>query len=119
MPTTCPVWPRQTQIKLDGSGNGTANFGPSGHGVVWTIGVISVKTGQAVSTGTCQCQIYVGDRASAENFVDGTFSGDTGDSTDSANGMQVRLPNKVFASWSGGVAGDIATLTINGTMEVP
>ena len=119
MTTTCPVWPSQTQIKLDGSGNGTASLGPSGHGVVWTLGTISVKTAQTVSTGTCQCSIYVGDDASAVNFLDGTFGGDTGDSTNAAIGMQIRLGKKVWAVWSGGVAGDVATLTITGTMEVP
>lgn len=115
---TCPVWPSQTQIKLNGSGAGTASLGPSGHGITWTLGTISVKTAQTVSTGTCQCSIYVGDDTSATNFVDGTFSGDTGDSTNAATGAEVRLGRKVWAVWSAGVAGDIATLTINGTMEV-
>lgn len=119
MPTTCPVWPSQTQITLNGSGAGTASLGPTGHGVVWTLGTISVRTGQTVSTGTCQCSIYVGDDASATNFADATFSGDTGDSTNAASGRQIRLGKQVWAVWSGGVPGDIATLTITGTMEVP
>lgn len=119
MTTTCPVWPNQTQIKLNGSGAGTARLGPTGHGVVWTLGNISVRTAQTVSTGTCEASIYVGDDASPTNFVDATFSGDTGDSTDSASGTQIRLGKSVWAVWSGGVANDIATLTITGTMEVP
>lgn len=119
MATTSPVWPDQTQIKLDGSGNGTASLGPTGHGVVWTIGTISVKTAQTVSTGTCQASIYVGDDASATNFLDGTFSGDTGDASGRADGMQIRLGKKIWVVWSGGVANDIATLSITGTMEVP
>lgn len=116
---TVPIWPRQVQVTLNGSGAGTASLGPTGHGITWTLGTISVKTVQAVSTGTCQCSIYVGDDASAVNFLDGTFSGDTGDSTDAANGVQIRLGKQVFAVWSGGVAGDIATLTLTGTMDVP
>lgn len=119
MTTTCPVWPSQVQVKLNGSGAGTARLGPTGHGVTWTLGSVSVKTAQAVSTGTCQCLFYVGDDASATNFVDGTFSGDTGDGTNRASGMQIRLGKYVWAVWSGGVANDIATLTITGTMEVP
>lgn len=119
MSTSCPVWPSQTQVTLNGSGAGTASLGPSGHGVTWTLGTVSVRTGQAVSTGTCQCLIYVGDRASAENFLDGTFSGDTGDSTNAASGTQILIGKKVFAVWSGGVPGDIATLTVTGTMAVP
>jgi hypothetical protein len=116
---TVPIWPRQAQVKLNGSGAGTASLGPAGHGITWTLGTVSVKTGQAVSTGTCQCSIYVGDDASAPNFLDGTFSGDTGDSTDAASGQQIRLGKSVFAVWSGGVASDTATLTLTGTMEVP
>src|SRR5215469_15657174 len=104
MATTCPVWPSQVQVQLDGSGNGTASLGPTGHGITWTLGTISVHTAQAVSTGTCQCTTYVGDDASATNFADATFSGDTGDSTDAASGRIVRLGKKVFAVWSGGVA---------------
>ncbi|HLK00464.1 MAG TPA: hypothetical protein VKU39_11225 [Streptosporangiaceae bacterium] len=116
---TVPVWPRQVQVTLDGTGAGTARLGPTGHGITWTLGTISVHTAQTVSTGTCQCQIYAGDDASPVNFLDGTFSGDTGDSTDAGNGMQIRLGKYVFAVWSAGVPGDIATLSITGTMEVP
>jgi hypothetical protein len=117
--TTCPVWPSQTQITLNGSGAGTARLGPSGHGVIWIIGNINVHTGQAVSTGTCQCTIYVGDDTSAVNFRDSTFSGDTGDTTDAASGEQIRLGKYVWAVWAGGVPGDLATVTITGTMDVP
>lgn len=116
---TVPIWPRQVQVKLDGTGAGKATLGPTGHGIVWTLGTISVKTAQTVSTGTCQCSIYVGDDASAVNFLDGTFSGDTGDSTDAAQGVQIRLGKQVSAVWSGGVANDVATLSLTGTMEVP
>ena len=116
---TAPIWPRQTQITLDGSGAGTASLGPTGHGITWTLGTISVKTAQTVSTGTCECSIYVGDDTSAVNFLDGTFSGDTGDSSDAASGQQIRLGKRVFAVWSAGVAGDVATLTITGTMVIP
>lgn len=119
MTSTCPVWPDQGQVKLDGSGGGTVRLGPAGHGITWALGAISVKTAQAVSTGVCQCNIYVGDDASATNFLDGTFSGDTGDATSRAAGAQIRLGKYVFAVWTGGVPGDIATLTLTGTMEVP
>jgi hypothetical protein len=104
---------------IGGQGNGTASLGPGGHGITWTLGTISVRTAQTVATGTCQCTIYVGDDTSPVNFLDSTFSGDTGDSTDAANGQQIRLGKYVFAVWSGGVANDIATLTLTGTMEVP
>lgn len=113
------VWPAQTQVTLDGSGGGTARLGPTGHGITWTLGVISVKTAHAVTTGTCNCDIYVGDDTSAVNFLDGTFSGDTGDSTAAGQDRQIRLGKSVFAVWSSGVPGDVATLTITGTMDIP
>ncbi len=114
-----PIWPRQVQVTLDGSGSGTAQLGPSGHGITWTLGTISVKTAQTVPAGTCQCSIYVGDDTSPVNFLDGTFSGDTGDSSDAAAGQQIRLGKYVLAVWSAGVPGDVATLTLTGTMEIP
>jgi hypothetical protein len=119
MTTTCPVWPDQGQVKLSGAGAGTVRLGPTGHGITWTLGAISVKTAQQVATGTCQCLIYVGDDASAVNFLDGTQSGDTGDGSNRANGTQIRLGKAVFAVWSGGVPNDIATLSLTGTMEIP
>lgn len=119
MSTQCPIWPAQGQVKLDGSGAGTVRLGPSGHGIVWTLGAISVKTAQVVSTGVCTCNIYVGDDASATNFLDSTFSGDTGDSTTRASGMEIRSNKFVFAVWSSGVPGDIATVSLTGTMVIP
>lgn len=119
MTSTAPIWPRQVQVTLNGSGAGTASLGPTGHGITWTLGTISVKTAQTVATGTCNASIYVGDDTSPVNFLDGTFSGDTGDSSDAASGQQIRLGKSVFAVWSGGVPGDVATLTLTGTMEIP
>ena len=112
---TVPLFPDSVQVNLNGSGAGTAQLGPTGHGQVWTVNSISVRTAQTVSTGTCQCLVYVGDRASAENFLDGTFSGDTGDVFDTP--VTLKLNQSVFAVWSSGVASDIATLAITGTSE--
>lgn len=112
---TVDLWPDSVQIKLDGTGAGTARLGPTGHGQRWTVNSVSVRTTQAVSTGVCTCNVYAGDRAGSENFLDGTVSGDTGDIFDTQ--FTLRLNDYIWAVWSGGVANDLATLTITGTSE--
>ena len=113
--TTVDVWPDTVQVKLDGTGAGTARLGPTGHAQNWTVSSVSVRTAQAVSTGVCQCTMYAGDSPTSDNFKDATVSGDTGDIFDTA--ISLRLGQYIFAVWSGGVANDLATLTITGTSE--
>jgi hypothetical protein len=102
-------------IVLDGSGNGMARLGPVSHGEAWNPATTSVK----VSTNTleAQCRIYQGDSPTDRNFIDGTLSGSTGDSTDRAEGP-IRMPNAVFAVWTGGDAGATATLRIIGSKDI-
>lgn len=104
-------------VKLDGSGNGTVKLGPRSHGETWHPEVASVK----VSTATAEaaCKIYLGHTATDDNFLDGTFSGSSGDSTDRVSGNPLWLGNYIFAVWSGGDAGATATLSVIGTREIP
>lgn len=105
-------------VTLDGSGNGTLKLRPPGPSEHWFPTVASVKCSTAVSEAACR--IYVGQSASDQNFVDGTLSGSTGDSTDAVGGYEIartRDPN-IIAVWSGGDAGATATMQINGTKTV-
>jgi hypothetical protein len=104
------------QIKLNGSGTGTAKLGPQSHRETWHTPTISVKTTTAVTTGTCQANVYVGTDTTDSNWRDGTFSGDTGDTTQIAD--DIRLPNAIYVVWSGGVANDVATVVVTGTKEL-
>ena len=104
-----------TQITLDGSGNGTARLAPN-FGQTWSPQTVSVKTVTPIVK-EAQCRIYLGSDTSDPNFVDGTLSGSTGDSTDRVRGP-FRLPWAVFAVWSGGDAGARATLTVMGEREL-
>lgn len=114
MPTTVPL-NVSVPITLDGSGNGTASVGPTSHGEVWTPATVSVKV--ATATNEAQCLIYQGHSATPENFVDGTFSGSSGDSTDKAT-YPMRLGWKVWAVWAGGDPGAVAYLNVAGTRDI-
>ena len=110
---------RTASVTLDGTGAGTVQTGPSSPGEVWRPAQVSVSCSAVVSTGTCQANIYVGGSASQSTFVDGTFSGDTGDTSDAIGGRVLRPGQSVFCVWSGGVAGATATMVVAGEREVP
>jgi hypothetical protein len=105
-----------TQIKLDGSGNGTAKLGPTAHGDEWDVSEISVKA-NANPTNEATCNIYNGHSPTDDNFVDGTFSGSSGDSSD-RTGPPLRLGSYIWAVWNGGDSGQTATLSVTGTRKV-
>lgn len=106
-------------VTLGGTGGGSVQLGPSSPGETWQPSQVSVSCSQVVTTGTCQAVIYAGAGPSQGTFVDGTFSGDTGDTSDAIGGRVVHPGESVFAVWSGGVPGATATLVISGTRTVP
>jgi len=106
-------------ITLNGSGAGAAQVGPVNVREVWHPTIASVACSANVSTGVCQCNIYSGPAALQQYFTDGTFSGDTGDSTDSVQAAEIRLGSYIIAVWSGGVPGATATLTVTGSRDLP
>lgn len=118
MPRTLSLT-RQASITLNGSGAGTAQLGPAMPGESWQPAQASVVCSAAVSTGTCQAQIYMGPAASQAYYVDGTFSGDTGDTTDAVSGRTLYPGQYIFAVWTGGQPGATATLTVSGQRQVP
>lgn len=106
---------QQTQTVLSGAGAATVKIGPQSHREAWTNCQVSVKTATAVTTGVCQANMYVGTDTSDSNFRDGTFSGDTGDSSgDALMGDIIHLPNQIIVSFTGGVANDVATVVVTG-----
>jgi hypothetical protein len=105
-------------ITLDGTGNGTARLRPDGPNEHWLPTVASVKCSS--NTAEAACQIYIGQSATDVNFVDGTFSGSSGDSTDKVTGYDIsRHTNAyIFAVWTGGDPGANAVLVLSGTKEI-
>jgi hypothetical protein len=103
-------------VVLDGSGGGTARIGPAAHGVVWNPSVASLKVSTAVKSPTCL--VYAGSSATADNFVDGTYTGSQ-NSTSNVAGQVLYLGQYVFAVWTGGDPGAQATMTLSGTKDIP
>lgn len=100
-------------VVLDGSGDGYVRFTPRGE--KWYPTLVSVKV--STQTAEAQCRIFAGPASTDDNYVDGTLSGSTGDSTDRVTGYVIAAGQTpyVFAVWSGGDAGAQATAVLNGT----
>ena len=114
--TTVPIRPGSVTVALNGSGGGTAKIGPVGPAEVWQAEVASVSVSTNITE--AQCRIYVGDQPTQANFVDGTLSGSTGDSTDRVSARPLKLGDYVWAVWSGGDPGAVAMLNVTGTRTV-
>lgn len=105
-------------VTLDGSGNGTLKMVPWAGSVTWRPSSVSVKASS--NTNEATCKIYVGPSATDSYFVDGTFSGSSGDSTDRVNGYQVDTHgNALWAVWQDGDAGAVATMSVSGVADQP
>jgi len=72
----------------------------------------------ATNVAEAMCRIYVGDQPIPSNYVDGTLSGSTGDSTGRVSGAPITLGRYVWAVWSGGDPGTVATLAVSGTRDL-
>src|SRR5580693_6508180 len=117
-----PVVPlnQSAVVTLNGAGAGTAQLGPVNARETWSPAVASVKTNQDAATivNEAQCKIYIGADASDPNYVDGTLSGSTGDSTGNVAGQEVDCGEYVWAVWSGGDAGAQGRLNVQGTKVI-
>jgi hypothetical protein len=102
-------------VTLNGSGAGTARVGPTAHGVVWKPSRVAIKTSSATLSPVCQ--LFVGNAATSENFIDGTFTGQQ-NATDAVVGQELRLGMYVWAVWTGGDAGAQATVTVTGSKDI-
>lgn len=104
-------------VTLDAAGNGTARIGPTAHGVVWRPDVASIRMTGAIPAGLATCFVYAGSTATDDNFVDSTYDV-TSASTGNVTGQELRLGQYVFAKWSGGNPGALATVTVSGAKEI-
>jgi hypothetical protein len=106
------------QVILDGAGNGTLRMYPDGSHEHWQPALASVKVATAIAE--AQCRIYAGPTPTDDNFIDGTLSGSTGDSTDRVSSYDIartRTPY-LWAVWTGGDPGAQATMVVNGTKTI-
>jgi hypothetical protein len=105
-----------TDTQLDSSGDGTAKLGPTGPNEVWTPSNVAVICSS--NTAEATCKVFAGPSATPQYFKDITVDGSTGDATDKCN---LPIPKSwfVWAVWTGGDPGATATLSVDGTKQVP
>jgi positive regulator of sigma E activity len=106
-------------ITLDGTGAGIAQLGPSITNEQWQPAQVSVNCSANVTTGACQCNIYCGSGVNLGTYKDGTFSGDSGDTTNAVAGVTLWPGQNVYAVWSSGVPFASASMIVTGTRIVP
>jgi hypothetical protein len=102
-------------VTLNGSGNGTAVLGPQRVREHWQVNGVGVSVATAVNQ--AKCSIYIGTSPTANNFLGQTATGSSGD-TCGAAGMDIQPGQSVFAVWTGGDAGQIATMAVFGTYSI-
>jgi hypothetical protein len=106
--------PRSFPVTLDGNGNGNVAISIDNSNVRWIIDNIAVETNQAANTSPIpRCVFRMGDPVSGK-FLGGTDSG----ALDTGSGRAILYAGDVmYAIWSGGVPGSIATATVTGTFD--
>ena len=115
MPQPAQVLPLQATatVTLDSSGNGTAAVGPVIVKQHWQCQSATVSV--ATNTSEAQCNVYLGTSSpQANNLLGVTATGSTGDTCGFAS-IDLQPGQQIFAVWSGGDSGQVATLVINGT----
>jgi hypothetical protein len=118
--TVMPIFRRPldatfANVVLDGAGNGTASIGPQTVRERW----YPTNVGVTVSSDNSEpaCKIFSGPAVSPIYYVDGTGTGSF-DSTDSIAGKELHAGDKVWAVWTGGDPGAIATVTVTGEYQI-
>lgn len=100
---------------MNASGNATISLGPTRSRDSWKIDRISVTC--TTNTLEATCEIYVGIGVAQSTFVDSTFTGSSGDTSD-AVGKVIRAGENIFAVFTGGDIGATATVNVYGTKVV-
>lgn len=99
-------------VVLNGSGNGTSPpLGPSASGQTWQLSGVSLQ----VSTNVKEAigAVYL------NGLLIGTTTwGSTGDTGVASNLVQIMTGQLLTATWTGGDAGSVATMTVLGTRSV-
>jgi hypothetical protein len=102
-------------VTLNGSGAGTVRLAPAGES--WLITNMSVKTNQTSVTNEARAQAYRRQVLDSTLIDSGTYSGSSGDTSDTQFLLTDGEP--VFIVWTGGDAGVVATVTLQGFKSTP
>jgi hypothetical protein len=102
-------------VTLDVNGNGVASLGPQRVREHWQPSSAAVSV--ATNTKEAQCSVYMGTIMNSTTFLGQTATGSTGDTCGFA-GQDMQTGMKVFAKWTGGDPGSVATVVVNGTYSI-
>lgn len=107
--------PRSQNATIDANGNATVSWQIDNTNQRWIVDYVTVQTNQAQNaTPIPQCRFYKNLPGQPQAFVGGTNSGQM----DTATGRVVLFPDDVlYAVWSGGIPGTVATGVIGGTFD--
>jgi hypothetical protein len=103
-------------VALNASGNGSVSLGPRNVGEVWYPATVACSVATNVSEALGYC--YIGVAMSAGVLVGNTASASTGDS-DNLDGTPVYVGSFIWFQWLGGDVGELATLSVFGSRQVP
>lgn len=118
-------------IILDGSGNGKAVISPGqpgapgsgvgasrNSGLLWNVDGVSVKVTTNVKESVARCYISYGILSQSDNDFKGqTQTGSTGDTCTVSENL--RPGDWITVVWTGGDAGSVATMRVNGSITLP
>jgi hypothetical protein len=103
------------EVTLDNSGDGIASIGPTRAGERWYPSCARVTVSSNASEPICT--VFIGPIAEPSAIIDITGTG-SDDSTDSCQGSQLNLGDKVWAQWTDGDPGARATVTVKGEYQI-
>ncbi|MFJ2952939.1 hypothetical protein ACIO8H_35805 [Streptomyces sp. NPDC087226] len=98
---------------LDANGNGRLELGPDKGPPYWNVTKLVVMTDRPGLAPVPQASVYL-DTEDANGLIDSTYDGSK-DSTDVD--IDLQRGQHLIAVWSGGQAGDTATLSVTGWTE--
>jgi hypothetical protein len=97
------------------SGKLTLNVGPAGIGTSWALDQAGISTSTGAAD-TSTCAVYVGPQAIQSFLAAQSYAGG-GDSIGLA-GITIQPGSFIWAVWSGGTPGAVATLLVTGNQSV-
>ncbi len=103
---------KSDSVTLDANGTGVVRMAPAGQ--KWQITLTNVLCSTRVAE--ARCRVFIG-QVSDINCIDGTYSGSSGDTSDSV--FYLEDGEAMFVQWEGGDVGATATVKITGWTSVP
>ena len=121
MGTTQPLPPTFATAILDGNGNGVAQAGPARAREHWQPSSAAVSVAPVppaiLRTNEAQCSVFLGTSINSATFLAQTQTGSTGD-TCGFGGQDMQTGEQIWAQWTGGDPGAVATVVIKGTYSI-